>query len=101
MVAFDPTINLGNILTIAGFIVGGWVFIWAMRSRLDVLTVEIRVLKENSVEQNKQLIEFAKALVSLARQEERVSALERRIDDLRHGKGWITGYSGIDREYGK
>lgn len=101
MVVFDPTINFGNLLTIAGFFIGGWVFVWAMRSRLDILTVEIRVLKENSVEQNRQLIEFAKALVSLARQEERVSALERRIDDLRRGKGWEHGPLGIDREYGK
>jgi hypothetical protein len=99
-VSLDLTVNLGNLITIAGFIIGGWIFVWAMRSRLDILTIEIQVLKDNSSEQSKQLIEFAKALVNLARQEERVSALDRRVDELRHGIGWVTGPKGIDREYG-
>jgi hypothetical protein len=95
----DFTITLGNVLTILGFIIGGWIFVSAMRSRLDVQTVEIQVLKDAAIEQGKQLASFAKALVELARQDERLNSLDRRVEELRHGKGWVTGPKGIDREY--
>jgi hypothetical protein len=86
---FDPTISLGSILTIVGFLAGGWAFVLAMRSRIDVLTVEIQMLKDKSVQQGDQLIEFAKALVLLARQEERLTAMDRRVEDMRHGRGFV------------
>jgi hypothetical protein len=88
-VSLDLSVNLGNLITVVGFFLGGFMFVWAMRSRLDILGVELKVLKEASVEQNKQLLDFSRALVSLARNEERVNALDRRVEELRQGRGWV------------
>lgn len=86
---FDSTITLGNILTLVGFLFGGWTFVWTMKGRIDVLSDEIKALKEQSVTQSKQIADFAQALVELARQDERLNAIDRRVEDMRYGRGFV------------
>jgi hypothetical protein len=70
-------VNLGNILTIASFLVGGTAFAYTIRNdvhlqgqRLGLLENEIRALRE--------------VVVSVARQDERMVAMEARLNE--HGK---------------
>jgi hypothetical protein len=72
---FDGTINLGHILTLVGFAIGCLGVAMSLRTRLD--SVENELKKMSGV------------LVELGRQHERLNAIDRRLDDLAHGRGFI------------
>ena len=70
-------INLGHVLTIVSFLVGGTAFAYTIRGdvrlqgqRLGLLETEIRSLRE--------------VVVAVARQDERLVAMETRLNE--HGK---------------
>lgn len=72
---FDPTINYGHILTAVSFIIAGAGAYYGMRAELQ--NVDQRVAKiENTLQQ------LANVLVLTARQDERLIAIERRVDRL-------------------
>lgn len=79
----EMTISIGNLLTILAFLVGGIGFVYTIRSdvgaqgqRLDAVESELRKLGE--------------ILIALGRQDERLTAMDRRIEDLRRGDGFIV-----------
>lgn len=74
-VAFDFTIRAGDLIIVAGLVATSVSFLYGVNFRLQAV--------------EKELQEFGGVLVSLAKQEERHSALERRVDDLQHGRGFI------------
>ena len=72
---FDPTINYGHILTAVTFIAAGSGAYYGMR--IELHNVDHRVAKiENTLQQ------LANVLVLTARQDERLIAIERRVDRL-------------------
>jgi hypothetical protein len=72
---FDPTINYGHVFTIVSFILAGAGAYYGMRAELQ--GVDQRVAKiENTLQQ------LANVLVLTARQDERLIAIERRVDRL-------------------
>ena len=71
---FDPTINYGHILTAVTFTVAGAGAYYGMRAELE--SVDQRVAKiENT-------LQLASVLIVTARQDERLVAIERRVDRL-------------------
>jgi hypothetical protein len=72
---FDPTINYGHILTAVSFIVAGTAAYYGMRAEL--LHVDQRVTKIESV-----LQQLTNVVVLTARQDEKLNAIERRVDRL-------------------
>ncbi len=74
---FDPTINYGHVLTVVSFMLAGAGAYYGMRAELQ--SVDQRVAKiENTLQQ------LANVLVLTARQDERLIAIERRVDRLEH-----------------
>ena len=72
---FDPTINYGHVLTVGAFILAGAGAYYGIRAELQ--SVDQRVAKiENTLQQ------LANVLVLTARQDERLIAIERRVDRL-------------------
>ena len=72
---FDPTINFGHILTAMSFIIAGAGAYYGMRAELQ--NVDQRVAKIEST-----LQQLANVIVTTARQDERLNAIERRVDRL-------------------
>jgi hypothetical protein len=72
---FDPTINYGHVLTVVSFILAGVGAYYGMRAELQ--GVDQRVAKIEST-----LQQLANVLVLTARQDERLIAIERRVDRL-------------------
>lgn len=72
---FDPTINYGHILTAVSFVVAGTAAFLGMRVELQNL--DQRVAKIEST-----LQQLANVVVQSARQDERLNAMERRVDRL-------------------
>src|SRR6185312_17471308 len=77
---FDPTINYGHVLTAVSFIMAGIGAYFGMSAELR--NVDQRVAKiENTLQQ------LANVLVLTARQDERLIAIERRVDRLEQSPG--------------
>jgi len=72
---FDPTINYGHILTAISFIIAGTAAFFGMRAELQ--SVDQRVAKIEAT-----LQQLANVVVLTARQDERLNAIERRVDRL-------------------
>jgi hypothetical protein len=72
---FDPTINYGHILTAISFIIAGAGAYYGMRAELH--NVDQRVAKIEAT-----LQQLANVVVQTARQDERLNAMERRVDRL-------------------
>jgi len=97
--SFNPMIDIADLIKFAGLLAAGLWFISKMSGRLDMVTGEMAALKDIVAAQSQQLGEFAKALIEIARQDERLDALDRRVDDLRKGRGWVQ--PDVDGEYMK
>ena len=85
----DLSINLGNLLTIASFIIGGVVFIMSMRNMLSLIELRLKALETSNENQNIEIKKLSDILVTLGKYEERFLRIEGMIDDLRHGRGII------------
>ena len=72
---FDPTINYGHVLTAVSFILAGIAAYYGMKAELQ--GVDHRVAKIETT-----LQQLANVLVLTARQDERLIAIERRVDRL-------------------
>lgn len=72
---FDPTINYGHILTAVSFVIAGAGAYYGMRAEL--INVDQRVARIEST-----LQQLANVVVLTARQDEKLNAIERRVDRL-------------------
>ncbi len=80
----DPTISIGNLITLGGYLLGGFAFLILMHYRLKGVEGRLDGMKT--------------VLIDLAVQDERITAQDRRIDDLQHGRGFILeGMGGANK----
>jgi hypothetical protein len=66
------TVNLGNLLTIFSFFVGGLLFITSLKSDTRITAVRLQAVES-------ELAELRKVVVEIARQEERLNAMDQRM----------------------
>ena len=97
--SFSPTIDIGDVIKFVAMVGSALWFIAKMSGQLHQVTSEIKALKDIVATQSEQIAAFAKALIDLARQEERINAIDRRVEDLRRGRGFIEHE--VDGEYTK
>jgi hypothetical protein len=71
------SINLGNLLTILSFLLGGLAFVWSMKGDLQISSLRLTNIET-------EITELRKVVVTMARQEERINAMDERI--LAQGK---------------
>ena len=75
MISFDYSINLGQLVTFLGFVIGGLGVVFSLR--YDVRSLGSRLL---SVEE--ELKKMTDVMVALARQDEQFKSVNRRLDSL-------------------
>ncbi len=79
---FDTTIRLADVITLLVFTVGGLSFLWTMRSEIRMLAVDVK-------RQGDQIKRLEDIIIKQAVQDQRLNELDRRIEDLRHGRGFV------------
>lgn len=89
--------GIGDVLKVLAYLGAGLWFISRMQGRVDMIAKEIKSLQDLVRIQGDQLANFGRVLIDLARQEERINAIDRRVEDLRRGRGFIQG--SVDGEY--
>ena len=79
----DWSINVGNILTIAGFIFGGMVLFAAMRTDIKGMTIRLTAVEVIVGKLSDMLVAMATATTRLDSHDHRLERLERQRDDTR------------------
>ena len=91
----EPTIRVGDIATLIAFLIGGLGFVWSMRGDLKMLARDIEV-------QGQKIDKLEAVITAQAVQGQRLDDLDRRIEEMRHGHGFVgRSISGLYGEYGK
>lgn len=95
----DTTVNLGNLLTAALAMIAFAVAFTRMGGRIDLLARDITSQNLKIDGHGDKLRDLYTVLKDQAVMQERLNAMDKRIDELRHGQGFVQGPRGIDREY--
>lgn len=88
-IQFDGTINLGHILTFIGILGVGMGFAFTLRNQINQVANSMSSLGERMKSAEGELKTISGVLVALGRQDERLNAMDRRLDDLQHGRGFV------------
>lgn len=80
---FDWRISIGTIIEIATIFFGGLFFLYGMKSRIDLMSIELVALKA-------AISKLSDILTKLAVQDQRLLNIESDIKDMRHGIGFIV-----------
>ncbi len=88
----DYTITAGNMIEIASILIGGLYALATIKSNVGVL-------KEEVGEMQQEIRKISEVLINQADQNRRIIHLEEDVRELRHGRGFVQGERGVDREY--
>ena len=70
-------------IEVLALLLGGLGFMWSMKSRVEAMGDELSQLKL-------EISKLADILMKIALQDQRISGIEKMVDELRHGIGWIV-----------
>lgn len=84
--SFDGSISLGHLINAFVMIIGGFYFVWEVKSRLSLLIQETALRHASNVEKFTSIDIQLKALVNttveLAKQEIRMNNVDERLQEL-------------------
>lgn len=85
----DPTITVGNIIEIGVLLVGGIAVVIRTGGDIRVMRNEMGHLTTQVTTLNTAFESLRSVLTQVAVQDTRIVAMEKRIDELSHGRGFI------------
>lgn len=85
---FDATINLGHILTFVGMVGGGFAAAIVLRGQVTEIIHRVSLIE-------RELEKMTEVLVAIGRQDEKVAALDRRIDEIQRRCAMIHESRGL------
>lgn len=89
MLTFDWTINLGHLIQIGALVGAALYFSLVMRNDINVVRREVLYVEEKLEELGKAFAQLGNLLTQITVQETRMIMIEKCIDELRHGQGYI------------
>jgi hypothetical protein len=102
----DYTITIGNIIEIASIVVGGILVLFTLKADVNTLKTGAKTLKDDFDAMQAEIKKLGDILVNLADirgeirvHDTRITSIEQDVRELRHGRGFVQGPTGIDREY--
>ena len=85
----DWTINVGNLITIFTIVGGGIFALSNMQSSIISLREDVLHIEKRQDSLNEAFNQLGKILTQVAVQDSRLNMVEKNIDELRHGRGYI------------
>ena len=76
---FDSTITMGNVIETITIVLGGMVFLFEMRNRLNSLQTAQDYFKERLDKVDKELSDLSKITTVIVQQSERITAFDIRM----------------------
>lgn len=90
--AVDYSITVGNMIEIGSILVGGLFALATIKSNVNSIKIEVN-------EMQTEIKKIGDVLINQADQNRRIIHLEEDVRELRHGRGFVQGPRGVDREY--
>lgn len=104
-ITFDFTITLGSMIETGSILAGGIYALAMLKTTVVALKGEVaeskRETKDSISEIQSEIKKIGEVLINQADQNRRLIHLEDDVRELRHGRGFVQGERGIDREYGQ
>jgi len=83
---FNGSIDIGQILTLAAMLLGGFYFVWEIKGKLNLLIQETTMRHDSNVKEftdiKTQLSELSKVAIELAKQEIRMNTIDQRMLEI-------------------
>lgn len=86
----EYAISLGNILTILAVVGSVFTFIWTMKSDILTIRIDVSYLQDSLKTLTETFSQLGKILTQIAVQDQRINMVEKRVDEIAHGKGLVT-----------
>lgn len=83
------SVRLGDILTIAAFLGGGLAAYYQLKTDVNVLKHDFSSMKTSVDLLSTAMKGFSEIITKIAVQENRMDNIEKRLDELRHGEGFV------------
>lgn len=91
MPMIEYTVSLGNILTIITVVGAVMTFIWNMKGDINIVKNDVRYLQESQKALTEAFSQLGKILTAVAVQDTRINMIEKKMDELAHGHGYVDG----------
>lgn len=98
-IAFEWTVKFGDVLTLFGAICVAAAFLYRKGGQETGMQMTLKQLVVEFTNMQVEIKKISDVLINQADQNRRIIHLEEDVRDLRHGRGFVQGDRGIDREY--
>lgn len=85
----DWTVSLGNIITILTVIASVIGLVYNMKSDIVLLQNDVTHLEKAQQTMTEAFSNMGKVLTTVAVQDNRLTMIEKKLDELSHGKGYV------------
>lgn len=89
-ITFEPTITFGLIIQTVVLGTTIYTFLYNMKNQLSLMKNDIKHLEEAQTALAEAFKQLGKILTSVAVQDTRINMIEKRLDELAHGKGIVA-----------
>ena len=86
----DWTVSVGNLLQIIVIVVGGVAVFFKLQGEVRIVRHDMANMKQRQDDLNEAFTQLGMILTKVAVQDERLNAIAKDIDEMRHGQGFIT-----------
>ena len=90
MPVIDYSISIGNIVTILTVIGSVMAVIYNMKGDITIVKHDIHYLQQSHKALTEAFTQLGKVLTQVAVQDQRMNMVEKRLDELSHGKGFVN-----------
>jgi UDP-N-acetylglucosamine transferase subunit ALG13 len=87
---FSWNINIGHIFIALGAVAGAAAILSGFKHELKVVQVNLKQLDEKQVALTTAFTQLSNVLTTVAVQDNRLQMLEKQLDEIRHGQGFIV-----------
>jgi hypothetical protein len=98
-ISFEWTVKFGDVLTLLGAIAVAASFLYRRGGQETGVQMTLQQLAMEFTNMQVEIKKISDVLINQADQNRRIIHLEEDVRDLRHGRGFVQGDRGIDREY--
>jgi hypothetical protein len=87
---FDWTISFGNVLQIGAFVVVWIALYFKLENNINIIKRDLLGIEDKQKSLNEAFTQLGNVLTQVAVQDNRLQMIEKAVDELRHGTGFIS-----------
>lgn len=87
----DWTFSIGNLVQLAGFLVMAVALFYGLKGDIRVIRHDMRHMEQRQEALGEAVKQLGQVLQQVAVQDTRISMIEKTVDELRHGHGFVRG----------